>query len=134
MLLFFSIILSVQDIKNLKISNLMIFLGISISTIIHLLLNISECWHYYISALSFGLFYLLCWIISKRKLGLGDVYFGIFQGLFVQVKWLPVVIGIEVIFALFYVLFKKRDRPFCFIPFMSLSLFITFILSLLFDI
>ena len=56
-----------------------------------------------------GAFYYLIRLISKKKLGIGDVYFGFFQGLCLPVRHFPICFIIEALITLM-VMNKKIGR------------------------
>lgn len=79
------------------------------------------------------MFYFIGKLIVKGKFGNADLYFGIFQGLCLPIKMLPLCVLLETVLAYFFILiFKKRmkDNPLPFIPFMATSLIICNFLQL----
>lgn len=97
--------------------------------ICHLIFNREGLWIYALSGLIAGFFYYAIRIITKRKLGIGDVYFGFFQGFCLPVIWLPACLIIEIITALIVINKKVGRVAFPFVPFMSLGLLGAYLLS-----
>ena len=128
-ILFFSIVCSISDIKKRKVSNWIIFAGCFFVILINLILNRAVWWHQLISGTFCGLFYLSIRLITKGKLGTADIYFGIFQGLCLPWNLLPISFALELSAAPFALLLKK---PLPFIPFMSFGLIITTVIFLIF--
>lgn len=123
-ILIFSVIASIQDIKEQKVWNLVIYGGILTVFLLNLLLNSKNLSAIVLSALVYGFFYICVKLISKGKFGNADIYFGIFQGICLSVKLLPLCVFLEVILAL-VILNKRLNRgDFPFIPFMAASLII----------
>lgn len=127
-ILFFSFILSIQDIQKMKITNLICYISYLTMLSCHLLFNINSIYQYVISILFFTILYFSAKQITDNKFGTGDILFGFFQGLSItfQVVWICLLI--EVSSAVLYsFISKKKKIPF--IPFMSLGLLISFLCS-----
>ena len=77
-----------------------------------------------------GLFYFIVRKITKGKLGMADVWFGFFQGIFLSPILIPICLGIESIAALILINKKFGKERFPFIPFMSLGLIASYIIGL----
>ncbi|MCR4743585.1 MAG: hypothetical protein K5866_12040 [Treponema sp.] len=129
-ILLFSIILSIQDIKKMSVSIYLQWASIYSALICHLIFAPSQMWIYIISSLILGTLYFTIRKITKNKLGPADVWFGFFQGLFLIPKMIPVCLGAQVILALCLVNKKIGKKAFPFIPFMSFGLILGFILQL----
>lgn len=129
-ILIFSVIASIQDIKKQKVWNLVIFSGIFAVLFLNLLLNHKNLPAVFLSAFVYGFFYFCVKVISKDRFGIADIYFGIFQGICLSVKILPLCVLLEVVLAL--VILNKRlcKGGFPFIPFMAASLVICNLLQL----
>lgn len=126
-------IASLQDIKWQKVHNLVIFSGIFAVFLINLVLNRGFLIESLLSAFIYFMFYFVVKLMSKGKFGNADLYFGIFQGLCLPIKMLPLCVLLETLLAYFFILiFKKRmkDNPLPFIPFMATSLIICNFLQL----
>lgn len=123
-MIIFSVILSIIDIKTKKISNWMIISGCILLIILHCAFNIDGLIMQLASALLYLVFYFAVRIVSKKKLGLADVYFGLFQGLCLPWKALPLCVFIEVMAAFLLILIIKslRYKKLPFIPFMAIGL------------
>lgn len=99
------------------------FLAIGVAVVVQGAISGHNVWINLLSAAIFGAVYFGVYFISKGKFGLGDVYFGIFQGLFLPVKMLPVCLAVEVIAALVIeVIIKRSKTKFPFIPYMTVGL------------
>ena len=130
-ILLFSIILSVEDIKGLSVKVFILWTGIICAAACQLIFNIKDIWIYLISGLFCGLFYFIIRKITKNKLGTADIWFGFFQGLFLLPQMIPVCLGAEVLASLCFIR-KKSDRSaFPFIPFMSFGLITAFIVQII---
>ncbi len=138
-ILIFSVLCSVQDIKEGRVWNFLILAACLLGFFIHLIFNPAGFHLFFISGLVFAVFYFVIRIITQKKLGLADVYFGFFQGICLPVKSLPLCILVEVLFCLFFltlflvialarsdkIRLAKKKIPF--IPFMAASLIIMFL-------
>ena len=125
-ILIFSLILSVQDLKRQSVMLYVQAISILCAIVCQVIFLRAECWIYILTSLFMGGFYFFVRMITKNKLGMADVWFGIFQGLFLTPFFVPVCLGIEAVAALCMI--KKIGRKtFPFIPFMSLGLIITVI-------
>lgn len=132
LLLVVSVVLSVQDIKRLSVKKWVIFSGCLLAILIHFCFNPKQLYIYLFSSAVFALIYFLTFIFSKNKLGKADIYFGIFQGMFLLPKLIWFCLVLEVLFAFLCVCFiKVKIKKLPFIPFMSLALLITFVLSII---
>ena len=129
-ILIFSIILSVQDIKKMTVSIYVQWASIFSVLVCHLIFNREAMWLYILSSMICGAFYFAVRKITKNKLGPADVWFGFFQGLFLIPKMLPFCLGIECFAALCVIIKKIGRQTFPFIPFMSIGLIITFIVQI----
>ena len=128
-ILLFSLILSVQDIKHGEVSVYIQWVSIFCALLCHLIFARTEMWIYIISSMLMGAFYFTVRKITREKLGPADVWFGFFQGLFLVPMMIPLCFGIEAL-AAFCVMNKKVGRKtFPFIPFMSLGLIITYVIA-----
>lgn len=119
---------SVQDIRKLAVSNWLLYSGIAVVLSLRIIENWQNSPFFILSAILFFLFYLLVRRVTGNKFGMADVIFGLFQGLCVEIFLLPVCVLLEVIlvFVVFNKKLKNRKMKIPFIPFMSVSLLITF--------
>lgn len=120
-----------QDLKELKVSNMLI-LGAGLTVFaIHLIFNLQGSWAFLLSAALYGVLYFAARLVTKKKLGMADVWFGFFQGLCLglQPVNLLLCVLVEVLGGLALVGFKNQHKKIPFIPFMSFALLITFILN-----
>ncbi len=129
-ILIFSIILSLQDIKKMTVSIYSQWASIYSALACHLIFNREGMWLYILSSMICGAFYFAVRTITNEKLGTADVWFGFFQGLFLIPKMLPFCLGIECFAALCVIIKKIGRQTFPFIPFMSIGLIITFIVQI----
>ena len=95
----------------------------------HLIFNREGMWLYILSSMICGVFYFAVRKITKNKLGQGDVWFGIFQGLFLVPEMIPLCFGIECLTALCVINKRFGKEKFPFIPFMSVGLIVAFIVQ-----
>ena len=128
-ILLFSLILSVQDIKHGEVSVYIQWVSIFCALLCHLIFARTEMWIYIISSMLMGAFYFTVRTITREKLGPADVWFGFFQGLFLVPMMIPLCFGIEALAALCVMNKKVGRKTFPFIPFMSLGLIITYIIA-----
>ena len=125
----FSVINSYHDIRDMKVYDYPLWLACYAAIICHLIFNRQNLWIFILSGMISGAVYYFIRLISKKKLGMGDVYFGFFQGLCLPVMYFPICFIIEVLITLM-VMNKKIGRvSFPFVPFMALGLLITYILE-----
>ncbi len=130
-ILFFSLILSWQDLKQKSVKIYIQILSIFFALILQLIFFHTKILIIILTSSASGAFYFLVRKITKNKLGMADVLFGIFQGLFLLPKLIPLCIGLEVLIALFLNR-KSKNKSFAFIPCMASALIITFVLQKLF--
>lgn len=125
-ILIFSLILSLQDIKHKSVKIYIQLLSVFFALTIQFIFFQTKILIIIITGLAAGTFYFLIRKITKNKLGMADVLFGVFQGIFLLPKLLPVCIVLEVFIAFLFNI-KSRGKAFAFIPFMAAALIITFI-------
>lgn len=131
-ILLFSLVLSIQDIKKLSVSIYIQWVSIFASLICHMIFNREGMWIYILSSMICGTFYFAVRKITKNNLGPADVWFGFFQGLFLVPKMIPVCFGIEVIVTLCVINKRFGKERFAFIPFMSAGLIAAYIIQLIY--
>ena len=132
-ILIFSIILSLQDIKRMTVGIYIQWLSIFAALSCHLIFNRQGMWIYILSSMICGLFYFVVRKITRGKLGPADVWFGFFQGLFLVPMILPLCFGIEALAALCVINKRFGKVKFPFIPFMAAGLIAAYIIQLIFD-
>ena len=128
-ILTFSLILSVQDIKQMAVRTFILWVGILAALVCQLIFLREMTWIYILSSLLMGIFYFAVRKITKGKLGMADVFFGFFQGLFLVPKMIPLCLGIECLAALCFMKKKTDRKTFPFIPFMSFGLIISYVIA-----
>ena len=131
-ILLFSLILSVQDIKHGEVSVYIQWVSIFCALLCHLIFAQTEMWIYIISSMLMGAFYFTVRKITREKLGPADVWFGFFQGLFLLPQMIPVCFGIECIVTLCVINKRFGKVRFPFIPFMAVGLIVAFLIQLIF--
>ena len=131
LILIFSLILSIQDIRHRSVKIYIQMLSILCALACQVIFMRADCWIYILSSLIMGVFYFIIRKITKNKLGTADVWFGFFQGLFLTPLYIPLCLGAEALAALGCMIKKTDRKTFPFIPFMSFGLIITFIVQIL---
>ena len=131
-ILIFSLILSIQDIKRMEVGIYIQWLSIFCALGCHLIFARTEMWIYVLSSMIMGTFYFTVRKITKEKLGPADVWFGFFQGLFLVPKMIPVCFGIECIITLCVINKRFGKVQFPFIPFMAAGLIAAFLIQVIF--
>ena len=131
-ILIFSIILSLQDIKRMTVGIYIQWLSIFAALSCHLIFNRQGMWIYILSSMICGAFYFVVRKITKGKLGPADVCFGFFQGLFLVPMMIPLCFGIEALAALCVINKRFGKVKFPFIPFMAAGLIAAFLIQLIF--
>ena len=130
-ILIFSLILSIQDIKRMSVRLYIQWASILCALLCQLIFIRTEIWIYILSSLLMGCFYFTIRKISGGKLGPADVWFGFFQGLFLTPVMIPVCLGVEAVTALIIINKKIGRKAFPFIPFMSFGLIVSYIISII---
>ena len=130
-IIIFSLILSVQDIKHMEVGLYIQWLSIICALVCHLIFARTEMWIYILSSLIMGSFYFAVRKITKDKLGPADVWFGFFQGLFLMPVYISVCLGVEVVAVLVIVNKRLGRQKFPFIPYMSFGLIVSYILQII---
>lgn len=131
-ILIFSTILSLQDIKKMTVSIYIQWTSVFAALTCHMIFAREGMWIYILSSMICGAFYFAVRKITKNKLGPGDVWFGFFQGLFLIPKMIPLCFGIEVIVTLCVINKRFGKEKFPFIPFMSAGLIAAFLIQVIF--
>ena len=134
LLLGFSYVMSRYDLKTLAVPDWPYWAGCILVIIVRVIFYSGSVYLNLISALVLLAVYYGIRLITKNHLGMGDVYFGIFQGLCLapRVLWicLAVETGIGAI-AYFCVRHTKKIKgmKMPFIPFMSIGLVTAFLIE-----
>ena len=121
-ILLFSIILSVQDIKRLEVGLYIQWASIFCALICHIIFAREQMWIFIISSMILGTIYFVIRKITKNRLGPADVWFGFFQGLFLFPIMIWVCLAIETVLALVIENKKIGHKQFAFIPYMAAGL------------
>ena len=121
-ILLFSIILSVQDIKRLEVGLYIQWASIFCALICHIIFAREQMWIFIISSMILGTIYFAIRKITKNRLGPADVWFGFFQGLFLYPIMIWVCLAIETVLALVIENKKIGHKQFAFIPYMAAGL------------
>ena len=121
-ILLFSIILSVQDIKRLEVGIYIQWASIFCALICHIIFAREQMWIFIISSMILGTIYFAIRKITKNRLGPADVWFGFFQGLFLYPIMIWVCLAIETVLALVIENKKIGHKQFAFIPYMATGL------------
>ncbi len=134
LLLIFSLIMSRYDIKTLAVPDWPYWAGCICLIGAGLIFHRFEIYLFLISALILAAIYYLARKISKDHLGMGDVYFGFFQGLCIGLRVIWVCLAVEtftglIAFLILYLVKKEKGIKMPFIPFMSAGLLTAFILE-----
>lgn len=128
-------LLSIQDLKEYKISNYKIIIAIIIIFILDLFEENNH--RYFISSIIITFIFLITKLIMKNRLGWGDILFAIFTGLCIYPAYalLSVIISVLCAFIMFIIKNKEEkkgeQKQIAFIPFMSLGLIISYFISFL---
>ena len=133
-LLLFSTIMSRYDIKRLSVPDWPYWAGCIFLIIAQLVFNHNNVYLFLISALIFGAIYYLIRLITKGHLGMGDVYFGFFQGLCLRPAFIWICLIVETLSAfIVYIWYSRQSKlknpKIPFIPFMSLGLATAFLVD-----
>ena len=133
-LLTFCLIMSRYDFKTFSVPNWPYWAGCILLIGAGLVFHRYEIYLFLISALIFAALYYLIRIITKGHLGIGDVYFGFFQGLCLHPRVVWICLATETFSALIiYVIacrrYKLKNPRMAFIPFMSLGLATAFLID-----
>ena len=131
-ILVFSLILSIQDKKTMTVNIYIQWVSIFAALICHLIFARAEMWIYILSSMITGSFYFAVRKITKGKLGPADVWFGFFQGLFLEPKMISICFGIECLVTLCVINKRFGKVKFPFIPFMSVGLIAAYVIQFIY--
>lgn len=131
LIIFFSVFCSIQDIKNLAVSNWILLIANISVLFFQLFFNKNDILWVVLSGILYFVFYYLVRLFSKKKLGMADVYFGMLQGFCIRISLLPVCVLAECLFVGLLILIKPefRTKKIPFIPFMAAALILTYLAS-----
>lgn len=126
--------MSRYDIRTLAVPNWPYWAGCIVLIGTGLVFHRYEMYLYLFSALILAAIYYIIRILTKGHLGIGDVYFGFFQGLALrpQVIWICLVVETVTAFIVYMVQcrrYKLKNPKMAFIPFMSLGLATAFLID-----
>ena len=129
----FSLICSVCDIRTKAIPVWLLIAGLAVTAGFKLIfIRPFDLW-WLITAAGCGLFYFMVRLLTRGKLGVADIFFGVFQGMLLALPYLLLCILIECGCSalVFFILHKKRGgQAIPFIPFMAVGLLISFVISI----
>ena len=128
----FSIICSVCDIRAKSVPVWLLVTGPSVTAIFKLIFERPFNGWWLITAAGAGLFYFIVRLVTRGKLGMADVLFGVFQGMVLSSQHLLLCILIECGFAAlaFFIIHKRASgKSLPFIPFMAGGLIISYLIS-----
>ena len=133
-ILVFSIISSIYDIKFLAVPLWPCITGIILLFAARIIFNTQNCYLYFLSATLLTIIYFAVKLVTKNKLGTGDILFGVFQGLGFRPQFIWICLLCETILALIFFMIKKshsqdETKKMPFIPFMASGLLIAFIVD-----
>ncbi|MCR4900981.1 MAG: prepilin peptidase [Treponema sp.] len=131
-LLVFSFIMSRYDLRSLAVPNWPYFVGYILIFLVRIIFYTATVYLNLLSAFILFDLYFAVRLITKNKLGKGDVFFGLFQGLCLAPKVLWICVAVEVLAAFFYAIIRFKTIKgikFAFIPFMSIGLLTAFLID-----
>lgn len=134
LLLTFSFIMSLYDLKALAVPNWPYWVGCILIIIVRIIFSTATVYLNLLSAFILFDVYFAVRLITKERLGKGDVFFGIFQGLCLAPRVLWICLTVETIIGLivfFYVSHSQKIKgmKIPFIPFMSIGLVTAFLID-----
>lgn len=127
-LLFHGIPLSVQDIKEQKFSVWLLVTAIVFAAVSQFIVQGRDFYLYVISTIDLFVMYLIIRLVSKKRLGLGDVFLGILQGLAIRPSYIWICVYVEIAAAFIFWLINRKKR-FFFVPFMIFSTIVTVLIE-----
>ena len=135
-ILVFSIISSIYDIKFLAVPLWPCITGIILLLAARIIFYTQNCYLYFLSAALLTIIYFAVKLVTKNKLGTGDILFGVFQGLGFRPQFIWICLLCETILALIFFMIKKshsqdETKKMPFIPFMASGLFVSFVIDCL---
>lgn len=136
----FSLACAEQDIKEKKVPDLVLICAVICGLILRCVFDIQNLCLSVLCGLGAGLFYFIVRLITRGRLGMADVLFGVFQGVILFPVSLFVCVLIECLSAAgWFLILRLRHRDatgeksgrIAFIPFMAIGLIISYLLSIL---
>lgn len=122
--LVFATILSIYDIKLMQVPIFFLFAQLIVLLIFDFLFFKNDLLGNSIGATSCFLILFATYLLTKRKMGMGDVFYGFTVGWFLgSFLWLPALFAATV-FGIIFLLEKRKNtkqKRIPFVPFMSLS-------------
>lgn len=127
-ILIFSILCSLQDLKRRRVNNFLCAAAIISQLVYNLIFRTDEFFMYLITAVIAALLYFIVRQITHKKLGPADIFFAAFQALCLPPFPFFLCTLISILSALIagVTVYKKKKIPF--IPFMAAGLFIGYLL------
>ncbi|MCQ2578811.1 MAG: prepilin peptidase [Treponema sp.] len=125
----FPLVAAIEDILSFKVHRILWILGMIVVFAVHGFFNLNGLvYHGEIAAVSFAFFYLVR-LISKKGLGFADVLMAAFMGSLLNLEKMIYAVIYQilislVLYALVFIISKKRGIKISFIPVMSVSLWI----------
>ncbi len=110
----FSLFCAVQDIKEKKVSVFILISAIAAGLILRCLFDIQHLWLSIFCGVGAGLFYFIVRMITRGRLGMADILFGVFQGVILFPMQLFVCILIECSCAascFLFLKFRQKNAP-----------------------
>ena len=135
-ILIFSGLLSVYDFKNFSVPLWALILGVVGLVVLRIIFYINTVYLYLISAAILTLLYFIIKLTTHGKLGMGDVLFGLFQGLGFRPQFIWVCLTVEAVAGLIFFLIchyrkgnSSEPKKMPFIPFMASGLLVSFLID-----
>lgn len=130
---FFAVILSIYDVKFLKVPSIILFVQSLALIIFDFLFFRNRMLQNTIGAISCFAVLLTTYFVSKRNLGFGDVKFGLSVGwLLGNWQWIPALFMATVL-GISFILVKRHGTQNVKIPFVPFLGFSTLCISVLYD-
>lgn len=134
LLVVFSLIMSVYDIRTLEIPDWPFYTSCALVTLVQGIFFRESVFLHLLGALILLVLYFLLRKITHEKLGMGDVCFGLFQGMCIGLSVIWICLAVEAVtglitFAIINLVKKRKGIKIPFIPFMSIGLLTAFILD-----
>ena len=135
-ILIFAVLLSVYDIRNFSVPLWRLILGTVGLLVLRIIFYINTVYLYLISAAILTMIYFLVKLITRGKLGTGDILFGLFQGLGFRPQFIWICLAVEAVIGLIFFLichYRKGNssnaKKMPFIPFMACGLLVSFLID-----
>ena len=135
-ILFSSVLLSVYDIRNFSVPLWGLILGTVGLLALRIIFYINTVYLYLISAAILTMIYFLVKLITRGKLGTGDILFGLFQGLGFRAQFIWICLAVEAVTGLIFFLIchyrsgnSSEPKKMPFIPFMACGLLVSFLID-----